>query len=157
MFDGEEFIFDDRRDTYFLGSEYFARQYAQNPPAHRYEWGVLLDMVGDAQLEIYQEKYSMSWPKTRLLVQRIWKTADRLGVKEFIPRRRYEIRDDHLPLNTTAHIPTCDIIDFGYPQDSSFDRGKSYWHTTQDTPDKCSALSLAKVGWVVLEWLRTEK
>lgn len=30
----------------------------------------------------------------------------------------------------------------------------SYWHTTHDTPENCSALSLAKVGWVLHEWLK---
>ena len=108
-------------------------------------------VVGDATLDLYQEAHSMRWPETRPLTQSIWETARRLGVAEFIPRTRHEIRDDHLPLRNIAKIPTCDIIDFDYPAPGA----RSYWHTTADTPDKCSALSLAKVGGVVLEWLRT--
>jgi len=148
LFDAEEFVFDGDRDEYFLGSDYFARDYATHPPPHRYRAGVLLDMIGDANLEIYQERNSLY--HARSLVDGIWSTADRLSVREFIPRAGHEIRDDHLPLNNIARIPTCDIIDFDYPNS----RAASYWHTEADTPDKCSALSLAKVGWVVLEWLR---
>ncbi len=47
-------------------------------------------------------------------------------------------------LHNVGEIPTIDLIDFDYPP----------WHTMGDTPDKCSALSLAKVGWVVHEWLK---
>lgn len=148
FFDAEEFIFDAQRDPYFLGSEHFAQQYAQQPPPHHYRAGVLLDMVGDSQLDIYQERNSLF--HARALVNGIWQTANRLGVRDFIARPNYEIRDDHLALNTTARIPTCDIIDFDYPRP----RAASYWHTEADTPDKCSPLSLAKVGWVVLEWLK---
>lgn len=97
----------------------------------------------------------MSWPETRPLVQEIWNTARRLGVREFIPRLGYEIQDDHIPLREVAGIPCCDIIDFDYPRPPG--AGATYWHTTHDTPDKCSALSLAKVGWVIHEWLKQLK
>ncbi|MCA9119406.1 MAG: M28 family peptidase [Planctomycetales bacterium] len=148
LFDAEEFIFDANRDKYFVGSEYFARQYVAAPPAYRYRAGVLLDMVGDSHLDFYQERNSLF--HARSLVDGIWNTANQLGVREFIRRPGYEIKDDHLALNTIARIPTCDVIDFDYPRP----RATSYWHTEADTPDKCSPLSLAKVGWVMLEWLR---
>jgi hypothetical protein len=142
FFDGEEFIFSEG-DRYFLGSEHFARVYAENPPPYSYRWGVLLDMVGDADLQIYQERHSTSWKDTRPLVDDIWATARRLGVKEFIARRKYTIRDDHLALHDIGKIPACDVIDYDYPP----------WHTQGDVPERCSALSLAKVGWVIREWL----
>jgi glutaminyl-peptide cyclotransferase len=142
FFDGEEFIFQ-TTDTYFLGSEFFATNYAKEPPGYRYRWGVLLDMVGGTDLQLYQERNSTWWADTRPLVDEIWATARRLGVREFIARRKHEVRDDHLPLHNIAHIPTCDVIDFDYP----------YWHTQGDTPEHCSALSLAKVGWVIRQWL----
>jgi hypothetical protein len=152
LFDGEEFVFDEKRDRdyFFIGSTHFARDYSGTPPPHRYRWGVLLDMVGDAHLDLYQEKNSL-W-HARPLVTQIWDTAAKLGVAEFVRQSRHELRDDHLPLNEIAKIPTCDIIDFDYPRPGR----QSYWHTEADTPDKCSANSLAKVGWVVLEWLRSE-
>lgn len=159
LFDAEELVYGasqrTQRGEYFVGSTHFAQQYRKQPPAHRYRWGVLLDMVGDAELELLQERYSMSWPETRPLVMQLWRTAARLGVKEFVPRTRHNvIRDDHIPLRNIARIPTCDIIDADYP-DAPFGAPGSYWHTEQDTPDKCSGESLAKVGWVVLEWLKT--
>jgi glutaminyl-peptide cyclotransferase len=66
-----------------------------------------------------------------------------MGVREFIPRVKHEVRDDHLPLNLIARIPTCDVIDFDY----------SAWHTTKDLPSACSGESLATVGNVLLQWL----
>jgi hypothetical protein len=143
LFDGEEFIFKED-DPFFLGSEYFARQYAAGHAGYRYRYAVLLDMVGAADLQIYQEKYSVSWDDTRPLVDQIWATAARLGVGEFIAVPEYWIRDDHEPLHQIAGIPACDVIDFDY----------SPWHTQGDTPDKCSASSLAKVGWVMYAWLK---
>lgn len=145
LFDGEELVYKEGRDPYCLGSTWFARQYVAKPPEHKYHWGVLLDMVGDADLQIYYESQSYSWRNTRPLVEAIWDTAKRLGVDEFVPRPRYLVQDDHVPLRNIAKIPTCDIIDFDYPA----------WHTEGDTPRRCSGSSLAKVGWVVLEWLRT--
>jgi hypothetical protein len=147
LFDGEEHVYDDSRDAYFLGSTWFARQHVGQPPSHRYRWGVVVDMVGDADLQIYQEQHSASWRDTRPLVKEIWATAARLGVDEFIPRARHLVRDDHLPLRNIGRIPTCNIIDFDY---------FAWWHTTMDTPQRCSPSSLAKVGWVVYEWLRSQ-
>jgi glutaminyl-peptide cyclotransferase len=105
---------------------------------------VLLDMIGDADLRIFYEEQSYEWDDTRPLVEEIWGVAKRLGVREFVPRLGPTVNDDHVPLCRKAKIPTCDVIDFDYP----------YWHTRGDTPDKCSALSLAKVGWVISEWLK---
>ncbi|TWU25619.1 M28 family peptidase [Bythopirellula polymerisocia] len=150
LFDAEEMVYSDRTDPYFLGSEYFAREYRKNERDYSYVAGVLLDMVGDAKLSIYQERNSVAWDDTRPIVQGIWETAARLGVNEFIPQVRYEVRDDHLPLHNIGGIPVCDVIDFEYP-----DRRNSYWHTTADTPGRCSADSLGKVGLVMLEWLRS--
>ncbi len=154
LFDGEELVYDDDRDPYFLGSRYFAQQYVQRPPAFRYRAAVLLDMVGDRHLQLYQERHSMGWRDSRPLVEGIWRTARELGVNEFIARQKYEIRDDHLMLHDIAKIPACDIIDFDYGLPGT---RTSYWHTREDTPDKCAPESLAKVGWVVWEWLRRLK
>lgn len=151
LFDAEEYVFDDQRDAYFLGSRHFAQQYRRNPPDHRYVAGVLLDMVADAQLSVYQEQHSVSWPDTRPIVKEIWSTAERLEVREFIPRARYLVRDDHLPLHEIARIPVCDVIDFAYPDGSN-----RYWHTTADVPDNCSADSIGKVGRVIQAWLESK-
>jgi glutaminyl-peptide cyclotransferase len=145
LFDGEEFIFEERRDPYFIGSEYFATAYANaRPGTPRYRAGVLLDMVADADLQIYPDRHSVSWDDTRPIVDAIFDTAARLGVREFVVSKRYDVLDDHLKLHEIGKIPCCDIIDFRYPP----------WHTQDDTPANCSALSLAKVGWVLEAWLK---
>lgn len=150
LFDAEEYVFDDR-DPYCLGSNFFARQYAAEARAgrlqHSYRCGVVVDMVADRNLEIHQEGHSVDWPDTRPVVESIWDTARRLGVGQFVPRPKYTVEDDHVPLRMLGGIPTCDIIDFDYPE----------WHTTADTPAQCAAGSLEAVGRVLLEWLRTQK
>lgn len=142
LFDGEELVFRET-DAYFLGSTYFAQTYKASPPAYRYRAGLLLDMVGDAQLTFRKEPISLRY--ARFVVDDVWGAAARLGVREFEFRQEREVRDDHVPLNEIARIPTADLIDFDYP----------YWHTEGDLPDKCSAASLEKTGKVVYEWLRT--
>ena len=153
IFDGEELVFDANRDKYFLGSEYFAEQYRAAPPPHKYVKGVLVDMIADAELHLFYETNSFENKVARSTMLDIWETARKLGVAEFHKTIRHEIRDDHLALNKTAKIPTCDVIDFDYPRPGA----QTYWHTTADVPEHCSALSLAKVGWVLVEWLKQQK
>jgi len=152
LFDAEEYVVGPR-DPYFLGSNFFAREYAAGQQAgaakagqqpHRYRCGVIVDMVADRDLEIWQEQQSITWPDTSPVVDSIWAVAARRNVRQFVPRPKYSVQDDHVPLRMIAKIPTCDIIDFDYP----------HWHTTQDTPRHCSPESLEAVGGVVLEWLR---
>ena len=112
FFDGEEFIFKDD-GKYFCGSEHFADEYVKHPPAFRYRYAVLLDMVGGAELQLPQEPNSVTWDDSRPLVKEIWATAARLGVQEFVPRPGLDpVRDDHLALHDVAKIPACDLIDF---------------------------------------------
>lgn len=150
LFDAEEYVVA-QRDPYCLGSNFFARDYAstqqKGDAPFRYRAGVILDMVADKNLEICQEQHSASWPDTRPVVDAIWEVAARMGVRQFVPRPKYAVEDDHVPLRMVGRIPTCDVIDFDYPQ----------WHTTQDTAENCSAESLDAVGRVMLAWLREQK
>ena len=61
------------------------------------------------------------------------------GYSQFKNRIGNKIIDDHYVLFKNTGIPSIDIIDFDYP----------YWHTVEDTPDKCSVESLEAVGTVV--------
>lgn len=150
LFDAEEYVVQPD-DPYCLGSTFFARQYVAERKAgrlaHRYRSAVVVDMVADRHLEIFQERNSVSWPESRPLVESIWAVARRLDARAFVPRVKYEVQDDHVPLRMIAGIPACDIIDFDYPQ----------WHTTADTPEHCAAESLETVGRVVLQWLREQR
>jgi hypothetical protein len=134
FFDGEDAGLTGQTDTYLAGSRYFARtKDARFNPM----MGILLDMVGGANLQLHKEINSVNYAGA--VVDRVWNLAARLGVPEFIPSAKHEVIDDHIPLLNVG-IPVVDVIDFDY----------DHWHTTGDTPDKCSAQSLEKVGRVVL-------
>ncbi|MEM4409998.1 MAG: M28 family peptidase, partial [Candidatus Caldarchaeum sp.] len=75
-----------------------------------------------------------------------WKHVHQMGLGKYFPDRVGTwISDDHLPLNQVG-IPTMDLIDFDYPA----------WHTTDDTPERCSPASLSVVGRAVESFLRAE-
>ena len=102
---------------------------------------IVVDMVGDANLEIYQEANS-----DKALTESIWRLAQELGLSNyFIPQVKYSIIDDHLPFASKG-IPSTLLIDFDYP----------YWHTSDDTPDKVSPKSLEIVGNVLKAWVEKE-
>jgi Zn-dependent M28 family amino/carboxypeptidase len=134
FFDGEDAGQSGRSESYALGAQYFADN---KDPNYRPRWGILLDLVGDRDLEIYQEEYSLRYAPE--LVEMVWQRAARLGLPAFIAKPGYEVADDHLPL-LRAGLPCIDVIDFNY----------RYWHTSEDTPDKCSPASLAQVGQLIL-------
>ena len=138
FFDGEDYGLEGDVPNYLLGSRHFAKTKA---PGYVPRFGVLLDMVGDAQLEIRKEQYSLRFAPD--IVDLVWKKAAELGYVQFIDEQGDLITDDHLPLNE-AGIRTIDLIDFAYPDESH-----RYWHTHEDTPDKCSAESLEAVGTVI--------
>ena len=120
---------------WILGSTYFVDQLDSHPEAM-----VLVDMIGDSELNIYKESLSH-----QQLTDQIWELAEDLGFEDyFIPESKYSILDDHLPFIQKG-IPAIDIIDFDYP----------YWHTTEDTLDKVSAESLKIVGDTLIAWLKT--
>lgn len=149
LFDGEEYVWQRDGGRYFIGSTYFAEQYKNTPPQVPYQAGVLLDMIGDKELKLYYEANSVRFAKT--VARSFWTTAQQLGVQAFVMRTRHDLRDDHLPLNQIARIPTIDVIDFDYPRPGI--GAPSYWHTEQDVPANCSGESIAAVVWVAHQWL----
>jgi Zn-dependent M28 family amino/carboxypeptidase len=122
--------------NWLLGSTEFAARLTVKPQAV-----VVLDMIGDADLNIYREITS-----TKNLTDQIWQTAASLGYSQyFIDEEKYSMLDDQTPF-LNAGIPAVDVIDFDYP----------YWHTAQDTTDKVSAHSLEIVGKTISTWLKTQ-
>ncbi len=140
--DGEDYGREGDDEHYLLGTRYFAQHL---PIDYHPAYGILLDMVGDANLELMREPNSVFYAKE--IVDMVWATAATIGVYQFTNRDQRPVLDDHVPLNR-AGIRTIDLIDFEYP-----DASNRYWHTTADTPDKCSAASLEAVGRVLLEVL----
>jgi Peptidase family M28 len=141
MFDGEDYGLEGDLNYYFLGAKYFAHH---KPADYAPRFGILLDMVGDADLQIPREQNSITLAPD--IVDMVWSTARSLGVWQFTDDTGPAISDDHLVLNEVG-IKTVDLIDFDYP----------YWHTTQDTPDHCSAESLTAVGTVITHIVYTRR
>lgn len=134
LFDGEDYGREGEIWDYLLGSKYFA----ENADPTEYRYAVLLDMIGDADLEIKRE--FNSYVNCMELQNIVWKIAGEVDAWQFTNRMTLPITDDHLSLINIG-IEAIDIIDFEY----------KYWHTMEDTPDKCSMESLGAVGRVLVE------
>ncbi len=123
---------------WILGSAYYVAHQDDVPPCVDPRFAVIVDMVGDADQQVYVERNS-----TPGLSQALWAQAAALGYDDtIIPRPGYAMLDDHTPF-LQAGIPAADMIDFDYP----------HWHTTADTLDKISAQSLERIGRTVESWL----
>jgi len=142
FFDGEDYGFPGALELYCLGSEHFAK----NLPIPRPTEAIVIDMIGDAELEIPVERNSIN--SHPILIRKLLFIAGKRGYREFKSYIGDEIYDDHLMLIRHAEIPSVDLIDFEYPN-----RYNNYWHTTQDTPDKCSPRSLKIVGTVLSDYI----
>lgn len=136
--DGEDYgSFADDRDV-LLGSRYYAAHPVGPPPLY----AMLFDMVGDRDLQIYQEGNSVTGAPE--VVDIVWDTARDLGYGAiFFSAPKYTLTDDHIPLQR-AGIRAIDVVDFDYPA----------WHTPDDRLDRVSARSLQIVGDVAIGVIR---
>ena len=143
LFDGEE-LGRPEHGGYCAGSTHFAA-HPQDAPASvlRASFGIVLDMVGDAQLRIAKEAHSTQ--QNPALVDAVWTAAASLGERSFIDGvYPHPIFDDHVLLSR-AGIPSVLLIDYDYDA----------WHTHADALDRVSGESLATVARVVLETVLT--
>ena len=102
---------------------------------------LLVDMVGDRNLNIRREANSTRW-----LTDIVWAAASRLGHGDVFLDEPLAVEDDHAPF-LAAGVPAVDIIDLDYPA----------WHTPNDTLDNVSARSLQTVGDVLLAALPADR
>jgi hypothetical protein len=140
--DGEDLGRPTAPDDYCRGSRGYAKRLPAPGDPARPIAGFLFDMVGDKDLEIYDEGNSSA--RATNLVELIHEAARATHASHFHPQVRYTLIDDHVPL-LDAGLPAVDMIDFDYPA----------WHTSRDLPDQLSAESLAEVSrlaaWLVYE------
>ncbi len=133
--DGEDWgDFGGNMEDVLIGSTYFSK----NPPdsAYRPIFGVVWDMIGDKDLRLPKEGYSVQGAPE--VVERVWRTAAELGHGDvFVSEEIGGIADDHVPL-LRAGMRVIDVIDIAYP----------HHHRPTDTIDKISARSLSIVGEV---------
>jgi glutaminyl-peptide cyclotransferase len=139
LFDGEDAGDSGNTWSWAQGSQY----YAGHLPKKDYpRFVVLLDMIGDRDLTIAREAYSLEYAPEPMA--KVWEIASALKIESFVPERGPAVMDDHIPFLRLG-IPAIDLIDLDYP----------HWHTSQDTPDKCSPDSLDAVGRVLVQLVYT--
>jgi glutaminyl-peptide cyclotransferase len=116
-----------------------------SPPLRMIGSMILLDMVGDCDLQIPREAGS-----DRDLYRDIAISSERAdGDTAPFTGTTAPILDDHIPF-LEAGVPAVDLIDFTYGGESN-----PYWHTTDDTLEHVCPESLDAVGEAVLGILPT--
>jgi glutaminyl-peptide cyclotransferase len=139
--DGEEAFVEWSTFDSTYGSRHLAQRWKNEGTASKIRALILLDMIGDKDLDILYDTNS-----TDRLMKLVWDSAARIGLESMLSKNRGPIGDDHVPFLDSG-IPCVDIIDLNYGPDNS------YWHTPQDSVDKLSAQSMEKVGRLVLAML----
>ena len=140
--DGEEAFVKWTATDSLYGTKHLAQQWQQDGTARKIKAFILVDMIGDADLDIQKETNSTPW-----LSDLVYQAATNLGYQSHFYQIQTSIGDDHMPMLKVG-IPAVDIIDLDYGYNNVF------WHTPQDTVDKLSPQSLAISGNVVLETIR---
>jgi len=146
FFDGEEAMVEYGPADGLWGSKHFVAELKRTGQVDRIKAMVLLDMVGDARLEI-----GMPSNSNGALIQQVFDAARAAGTRDYFGYRGGALLDDHEPF-MEAGIPAVDLIDFTYGSKPGLN---DYWHTEQDTPDKISQQSLEIVGRTTLRLIAT--
>lgn len=141
FFDGEECRTKYGPTDGLHGSRRLAQQILAGGGADWVEAVILLDMVGDKDLNITVPRNS-----SQKLVKELFFAAHEVGVRPVFSLGPGSILDDHVPF-LLAGMPAIDVIDFEYGSAPGLN---DYWHTPNDTMDKLSAESMQTVGDVVL-------
>jgi Zn-dependent M28 family amino/carboxypeptidase len=137
FFDGEEALRNWSETDSLYGSRHFVAKMTADGELSRTQAMILVDMIGDAHLDIHWDQNSTAW-----LNKLVFGLADRLGYSKYFLRQPVAISDDHIPF-VSAGVSAVDLIDLDYGPDNS------YWHSARDTVEHCSPSSLTIVGRVV--------
>ena len=151
---------EDQPPRYTLGAEAWAENLTDDEINATHAF-VLLDMVGDADLQLHDVEPGNATLKSRVvqLASSLGLVAESIGCDghEGLDVLQYDttinIVDDHIHAHNLG-IPAIDLMDTSYGEPKQYTLG-SYWHTLEDTPDKVSATSLNHVGRLVELGLRT--
>jgi glutaminyl-peptide cyclotransferase len=136
--DGEEAFVEWSSFDSTYGSRHLAKRWKQDGTAAKVRALILLDMIGDKDLDILKDHYSTRW-----LSDMVWEAAANAGLQGILSPQESYIEDDHIAF-LDAGIPCVDLIDLNYGPNNS------YWHTDADTLDKINAESMEKTGKLVL-------
>ena len=134
-------------DSWALGAQYWAEQYAATS-TQRYEYGILLDMVGGQSAAFYREAFSMQYAPS--IVEKVWQAASAAGYGSYFPAKdNGGITDDHVPVNQKAGVPCIDIINH-YPDCQQSNFGPT-WHTINDDMQHIDKNTLQAVGQTLIQ------
>ena len=144
--DGEECVKHYGSTDGLHGSKRLSATLVGNQTADRVLAVIILDMIGDRDLQIAIPRNS-----TPSLISLAFDAAKKTGARSYFSLSDNMVLDDHVPF-LNAGMPSIDLIDFTFG--SAYGKN-DYWHTTNDTMDKISADSLEVTGNVVLEMLNS--
>ena len=138
FFDGEESLYSYTDNDGLHGSRALAEHYNRNGELRKCRAMILLDMIGDRDLN-FTLPTNCSPALTAKLEQLIRENKPGLRYEK-LP---YDMLDDHAPFLQKG-VPAIDLIDFEYGP------GNSYWHSAGDTLDKISAESICTTADLVM-------
>lgn len=137
--DGEEAVrWDWAGEDNCYGSRHHAERLLRGEDYERTKAVVLIDLVGDRDLRLWRD--SNSDPE---LLAIFFDAARENGLGRYVDGRREPVKDDHLSFMRIG-VRSVDFIDLEYGPDND------WWHSPEDTLDKCSAESLGATGKIVL-------
>jgi glutaminyl-peptide cyclotransferase len=136
--DGEEAFVKWTGTDSLYGTRQLAQKWQQDGTAKKVKAFILVDMIGDVDLDIQRDTNSTPW-----LTDVVSQAATDLGYQSHFFQQTIAIEDDHIPFAKIG-VPVVDLIDFDYGYNNVFH------HTPEDTIDKLSPQSLAITGNVVL-------
>jgi Zn-dependent M28 family amino/carboxypeptidase len=140
--DGEEAVKSWSDTDSLYGTRHLAEKWEKDGTLKKIKALMVLDMIGDADLDIQRDLNSTPW-----LLDLIYAAAQREGYQSHFYAFQGPMEDDHLPF-VKRGVPSADVIDLDYGYNNVFH------HTPQDTMDKLSPRSLEITGNTILETVR---
>jgi glutaminyl-peptide cyclotransferase len=138
FFDGEECIIRYTEHDGLYGSRHYAQRLEDNKKLADCAAVIILDMIGDKDLNI-----TLPAGSDIQLTSKILKIARLKKYSSYFSQDKNDVLDDHSPFQKKG-VPAIDIIDFHYG------KGNRFWHTEADTVDKTSPESLKITSDTVL-------
>jgi glutaminyl-peptide cyclotransferase len=139
FFDGEECIINYTRSDGLYGSRYYADQLEKADQLKNCRAVIILDMIGDRDLNI-----TLPSGSDKNILKLLFEIVKKKQYSKYFTKYKSDIIDDHTPFQIRG-IPVMDVIDFHYGD------GNRFWHTAADTVDKTSEKSLAITGDTILQ------